>query len=334
MAVPELIDNGWLSVPWAEYVGRQAGNPHGGIADGAFSWEQGNQQTMAILVNFDDVHVALQDLGGTNIWNHLTGTLDRKPPARHPTFDWLYCSRVASCRPVKWLSKENVLGAPRSRYRYYLLVLLFTQPRYRILSDLELDLAFPPVAGERQEYRRWVTWNVEPASELLSREGGSFHYAEGGAGITGTAVKAPLINYLSKNELVVKWHNLPRQALFGANGEGPATNIEAGLGKVNSAEFLHRPAGTLMLRNVRFVEHEAFHTGSINGGGSVPPLAYDVEFYMGVWDPPPFDAAHRGWNLAPRAGSDVWYLVTTDGNPASPTLARGYDFTTLFKLQS
>jgi hypothetical protein len=68
MAYPPLQSNGWLpsGIPWAEYITRKAGRPDGGMSDQAFSYGDGNQAVMSILVNFGDGATAIQDILGIN----------------------------------------------------------------------------------------------------------------------------------------------------------------------------------------------------------------------------------------------------------------------------
>src|SRR5262245_43787665 len=161
-----------LTVPWALYTGPGAGNA--GI-DASFSYAQGqgNQATFTIQVYNDDVETAIRDCLGTNLYNKEAGRLDRKLPIRHPIFDWMYCDRVTSVRPQGFDGRSTENTGDYGSWDHYMLGLVFTQPRWTMLSDSDIDRDF---GSPRQEYRRFLEYRPEPTAEFITREGGAFYW--------------------------------------------------------------------------------------------------------------------------------------------------------------
>jgi hypothetical protein len=292
------------------------------------------------MVNWADGFEALVQLTGSNVYNPQTGNLDRQPPLAHPLWPQLYCTRVHSMKPYRFVGKAPVMaGMPGSQYlaatpehTYWLIGCTFTQPRYRVLGDSSLDLLY---GQPRQEYQRYLSWNIEPASDVLTRDVNTFAYAEGPN--QGKPFPGQVAQFLAKSEVIFRWWNVPRAGVFSSGGNGPPNNIINGLGRVNLNAFLGFPAGTLLLKGARFLEQEAPTTLAVNSGAvGTPPLSYTVELCCGYFSPPAYGSppAHLGWNLVPQVGDPLWVYVTVDGNPASASVLPTYDYTLLFNLQS
>lgn len=319
---------GGLTVPWAHYISK-SGNAGMG---GAFSHETGNQVTMTFQVRFTDLEDAIIQLLGYNRFNRTTLKLERQLPAPHPYLSWLRASRITGATPLAWTDRIAGSGGEYSEYQIWLLTVLFTMPRYAMFSDADLLAKY---SGAEQY--RFVTVESQHSGETINRPGGQFTYAEGGAGITGTIVNVPVTQFLAKRDMVIKWWNLPRAGAFDNTGQNWSSTYQQGVvSKINDADFMGFKTGTLLLRGFRFVEHEAPYSAQVAGlPVGLPPLEYDLEMTVSHWDPPYYDAAHRGHNLIPRSGSDVWFLATSDG---SATLDKGLfrtaTFSNLFLLNS
>jgi hypothetical protein len=324
-----LRNNGWIPHPWAEFVSKT-----GTASESSHSWEKGNRAIFSILVNWDNWESGdiIIDLLGSCLYNPANNTFDRKPPVQHPYLPHLRATEIVSARGHAWSDKRSTIsGIAHSGYELCIVTIAFTQPHYRILTDSDLDATY---GAPRQEYRRWLTWTIEPGHETLSKPEGENRYAEGTAGDPqGNPVRGSTAQFLQRSTVCFRWLQIPRYGLFSAGGEGPPNNIMNGLGKINSAVFPPTtgfPAGTLLLEGARFTEIEAPHKDSVNGiVATAPRLAYNIDLFCVFRDPPHFGTT-RGWNLAPAPGKTSWYLITSDGLVTGTTLLQSYDFTQLF----
>jgi hypothetical protein len=352
MAEPTLINNGWLSVPWAHYIGGGSGSDGTDAALG--HGPAGNQATFPILVNWDDVNQAIVELCGEYFFSsgpdhYLTRIL----PKQHPMWPMLYVSRVVSVKPMKWTGKDFTLASRFSDYRYAMLSLLFQQPKYPLLTDQALDAKFPPVAiggtNYRQEWYRYCEPTPKVGIETLSTEAGAWKFAEGTGGTQPTAgstlVTAPTLQPLSKGPLLYLWRNVPYYGLFSPTTGRPEKLIAAA-GTVNSVAFPGAngyPVGTLRFDSYDFVFNEAPYPASRFLAGLAaedqppntyrPSLTVDVTLAWTFFDPPHSHSASRGHNLAPYRGDPdgSWYLITSpDGAAGSAKICPSSDHRKIF----
>lgn len=343
----------WLGIfPWAEFPSKSL---HGS-QESAHSYNTGNQATFAIIVNFYDYArgqldpaigrvVTVQDkILGTNNYNLSTGNLDRVPPVRHPYLHHLRATKIVSAKPYKWTGKISDISdagfeTSFSEYKYCLMHILFTMPRHKILSDADLDVQYPPVGGQRQEWRRNVRVEPVPSSAVLSRDGGDFSYAEGPPASVGRPVRGQLAQYLSRPSILLTWFSVPRSGLMSDGGDGLPFNLLAGQSCVNLTPFMSAPAGTLLVKSIRFVEQEAPSLTAVNFAAlGQPPIVYDATIELEYYNPVPFGTV-RGHNLFPNPAENSvppkWCLVTqsTTGDPNAARLLPSYEFRSLFRLQ-
>lgn len=350
---PLLINNGWLSVKWAHYIGSGTGSD--GTDQSRAHTPSGNRSVFAIQVYWDDVFQAVSDLLGVYSFDPSTGYLDRVPPKTHPVNNFLYCTGITSIKPMKWTAKVGYIGGHTfSNYTHAILSLVFTQPHYPIMTDTYLDVTFPPVnvAGTlyRQEWYRWCERIPTNSVEIFQIEAGTMKWAEGGGGgpAIGSLLTTPTGQPIPVGDFLLVQRNVPMYGLF-----SPTTyrhdRLIAAVGKINSAAFLGYPAGTLLYSGPSMLPCEAPYppdqmkivlaaSGDLNGEMLWPSLTYDVTHTFRFRDPPP-GGATRGWNLQPWRGnlagggppSDMkWYLATTDGLAGSPGALQSYDFRTMF----
>jgi hypothetical protein len=331
---PVLVNNGWFpsGIPWAEYISNKSAT-----TDSQFSYGAGNQTTMSILVNDADVEQAVADLLGSQEMDpNVHGQLNRVIPMTHPRFHWMFAERITGAHPIRFTDKRQGFGTSKyAAYAARVLTVLFTQPKYSIFSDAQLDLRY---GAPRQEWRRFIEFVHQPASFLLSRETGSFTFTEGGGGTAPTAnttvVPGNQTQFLSQLDITAIWHKVPQAGLFDNGGTGRPTGLLSALNTVNSASFMGYPAGTLLFKAFRLqpledpVSPTAFGLNVNNGEASV---VYDVELGFSYFDPPQGGTA-RGWNLAPWP-NQLWYQFK-DTNTLTKTLFNTTDFTTtIFQMQ-
>lgn len=322
MALPTLQNNGWLpsGTPWAEHVTRS-----GGLSDMQLSYESGNQAAFVIQTN-GLLETVVQDILGSNLFNPATLKINRVPPLRHPYKENLYANRICSVKGLKWKGKVNSFPAPYSSYDRWVITIAFGQPRWSVLDDATLANKF---AGA--EYRRFVQFDYQPVGEYLSRNQGSFKWAEGGGSgpVVDTDFKGSLGQFVQKKEIILTWKYVPKVGLFSSGGDGSPTNLDLAVGTVNNATFLTYPAGTLLLKPYKLIPKESAISLGIGIGFGNPPQLFDVELPMTHFDPTP-GGATRGHNLAPWTDGK-WYRVY-DATTKTRNMYSISDFTQIFKL--
>lgn len=341
---PTLQMNGMLTVRWAEFI-----TDKGSSQEAAFSYADGNQATLTIFVYDADLEQAIADLLGSQEANFGGGsgsnTLDRVLPAQHPRFSWLFCSRVSSVKPYRFTgttgpggSQQNGrLGGKSSQYDLYLLTCVFTQPKFALYTDAQLDAQAG--GGPRPEWLRYTERIAQPTTFVLSREAGqSFRYVEdNGAGQppANTNVPVPQPQFLNQVDYNLMWRRVPYIGLFGGGGTGTPDNQLNGLSAVNDAAFLGFPAGTLLFKTFRVHPYEdpvspSLFGLNVNTGQS--SLVCDVELVFTYFNPPSgvSMATNHGHNLAPWR-DNRWYLVK-DTATLTNKIYQEYDFAKIFEM--
>jgi len=346
-----LYANGWFpsGIQWADYNSNHSPMPD----DAALSYEGGNQAVKHILIYAENLYDAVFDLVGSNIFNPTTGNLDRTLPMQHPIFNWLYVSRISSIKGFIPSAKSAFPGAaPPSPGQmvpvttvpdYYLLTVLFQQPKYRMLPDDRLDALFG--SSPRYEWERFIEGWPQPGVEFVNVESQSLSFLEtsypshaidgrSGKDLGASTLQLPEAfpsvwpQPLPKADIVLVWKKVPRVGLYNNGGTGRAVNLEAALQTTNQDWFFpfatadgnthpgYAP-GTLKLEFYKPMPVESPLPPEIQAGlqEGDPNLLADVQLGFKYWDPP-WDAnanngsPTRGHNLGPWRG-------TPTGNPAN-----------------
>lgn len=330
-----------FSFPWAEFISQ-----HGTTSDASFGYMSGNRTSLTIIINYEDRLSAINEILGTNVYNRVTGNLDRVPPVQHPDYYQCYASRIGSLKGLSWDGKvENPVPAggqvPVSSYRFAIISIEFSTPRYVVLADADLDRIYGTVGG-RQEWQRYVTDTFAPQSSVLQRPGGvpaSFTYAEGPN--SGKGFPSPCSQFVNEAEIHITWMSVPRNGYRSLFGVGPPLNMLSCLNCVNDAPFLGYAPYTLRFKawNATELEGPVYLPGATPV--QFPPLYYNLDLIFQIRTPP-FDQAggktQYGHLAFPLAGKDYWYLCTTDGSFGVPTVApfktilHPASFPTIFKM--
>lgn len=343
----ELRSNGWITVPWAEAMGAHLQHR----PQGSFGYDQsGTMLTYSIYVNGGDLVQALTDILGTHIFNAEDGNLRRTLPVKHPVCSWLYAKRIVHLEPLKWTLKEmggqegyGIAGTPASAWKWWLLTIGFEVPRYRMIPDSEMVVTYSDGNGNFQEWQRYCTWNVVPGIHTLSREGGSFKWADNGGKISpkiGDSFAAPIGQYIAEDRLICTWHNVPMRGLMNTFGK-MNSNIEGCRNKLNNVTFLDYP-GCPQSGVLRFDGWETrevplplpFDKVGITDFDF--PLLFDVVLSFTVLDPPYGNAAYRGHNLGPNPGDSegAWFLISTDGTTTGASVYPTTDLSAIWRLSA
>lgn len=311
MAYPTLINNGWISVPWAWLTRGDNGEEN----DAAISFEGGCQAVMKIAINYGDLAMAVNNIMGVHKTDYSTTppNLSRQPAVQHPIFRGLRATRITSIKGRKFIGKNlNPASGNYPVYQWWHLTILFTMPHYNVVDDGTLDRIFPPNAGLRQEAGRYQEILVEPASEIIARNQGDWIWAEGTGPpqpTIGATFPAPYGQALLKPDLVFTWRMVPAFGLF--DQKGKPTNLFKAVWKVNQNTFFNYAPGTLLLQppRIRPVEDPLNAIVLQNDYPGLATLLYDVDLPFKLFDPPNGGATH-GHNLAPWSDG-MWYLINS-----------------------
>ena len=334
---------GWVTVAWEEFVGQDAS--HG--AAWSTGWEDGNQATFQVLINWNDALQFEIDVLGYAKFNKDTGKLQRTMPVRHPVKSFLRAERIVSVQPVRWDEKlQNFTssflsvpaGVPVSQYSYFLVTIGFVGVKYRLLTD----------ADTSGEWKRFCITDHKPSITNLSREGQLWQWDDAALGANnGAQLTAPVGVGIYSDQLHVTWKRVPRFGLFADSGESDYfnNNILSCFNKVhNGATDLwgYVNGATVPAYNanantsaLRFVGIDAKPIASpfdpiVQGlTATATNTYYDVDLMFHIWQPPAGNATNQGHCLAPYP-NNLWYLIKT-GNGGN-RIFQTTDLTNIFTL--
>lgn len=358
MPVPELQNNGWIGIPWAEFIGKDGS--HGASWNSTYEGE--SQSTFQILVNWVDGPAAEIYLLGSSRYDDNTGLLFRTMPARHPYKPSQFADKIISAQPLRWDSKAQSFssafvgtsaGVPLSQYQWWLLTIGFVTPKYRVLSDSDLQRIY----GASQEWRRFCEAHIEYHSTTLSKNGQTWRWAATAAGgpTLNEALSAPFGKSWNGQTVILRWRRLPRRGLYTESGEGLFfnKNLSGCINRVHNGNTdLWGLPGNVYSGVLRFDGAKATPIASpfdpaAQGLTATSINAFiDLELTFSVWDPPFGDTTFvnpnnlpdgmRGHNLAPNPGDNLWYLISTGGNvggtPSGALIFPTTDLSTVFQL--
>ena len=287
--------------------------------------------------------------------NWTTGGLNRTPPMAHPIFEWLYCTRITSIKGYVPTSKavfpHAISNVVTTVPQFYILNLLFQQPKYRMLSDDDLNRLFGNTT--QNEWQRFVEGWPHPRTENIGLESGVLGWAETGIGLgsdgvtgqIGPKLNDPLTSQVSQplkgQDITLTWKRVPMAGLFSAQGiqqgKWRAVNLENALQTVNASVIFGYPIGTLKfvgykLRPIESALPPETQTGTTELVGA-PNLLFDVDLSWTFSDPPYDLSANggfptRGHNLSPwrgkinsgssdGTGNILWYKFAANTKPPS-----------------
>lgn len=328
-----------LTIPWREFISKS------GVTSDSQWKTDGSQAQMTIDVYWSDRAQAIQEILGYPYRNG--GSLARQLPMRHPDWVWLYAINVTSLRGIDWRGKvadegNNPLTQAGSYSEYGLarITINFGTLPYDVFAD-----------GETDEWDRFVIKTSKPASEMVSMDRGAYAFIDGPPGTKGATFKGQMNRRVSRSTVVWQWINVPTDLIF--NADLSATNIEAGLGRINDDFFAGSMKGTMLLDSVEFVPVMASVDPRVLGmAPGQTPRMWNVMFYFKVIKPPYdpssefFDSYEQygyGHNLAPDIThpEGYWYPIvsapTATVLPNPPSITYGpppylqYSFPKLFE---
>jgi hypothetical protein len=238
-----------LSFPWAEVQ-----EPGGGT----FSMHAGPDGVglgMSIYIFWSDLALALQQLLGFSFRDTISWQkgrakvprLSRSLPWQHPYANQLFVKAITEVKGIRFEGKTfsgiplklppggtlNNLG-PMSAYSIAQLTLQFWRPPYYVRSDQSVimpDLMPDPKTGKpvpgltyQAEYLRFFDRAWVPDVQMLTREGQTFVWTQGGLGGFPGAVGQKVTHVKLKRT----WYEVPEQCLFSllqdGSPQGPPVN--------------------------------------------------------------------------------------------------------------
>lgn len=286
------------------------------------------------IIDWDLQYDAIGGILGYQYTDENTKKLKRVCPIRHPRFRWMHATRIFGMQGITPEGKvtRQVLGAPAGdpdrvnawmAYRKVQFTVSFEALPYEILRDDE-------VAGE---FDRFVEPMPDPGEDVIEQQAGTLVFAEGGGGTEPVAGESNFPRTIgiiaAKNFIRLKWHKVPEDFISPNRGIS-YPQFDAVLGKVNDAEFLGMPAGTLMARAPKIHRYAQ----SVNPRDRASPsMLCDVEVCFQFYDPSPRKGGARGHNLMPYPDKR-YYLATHDGTMGGRGSYEEANFDNIFKHHS
>lgn len=318
---------------WAEYISSPQGSTQ------SYQLQTDNSQShFTIDIDGEDFRDTIVDPIGQILGYSFAYTLSfasligsdnrylmsRVPPAPHPLKPWMF---AVSAGPVQGLSPTGIVAPydiPLMGYARYRVPITYSSLNYNVVTDDRMAM-FPVYS----ESNRYVIKTLDTSADSIAIDGTFFRFAEG-----------PYLNPLTQqftlgqSKILVKvnltwtWVGVPERYLFDSNGI--ATNINAALGTVNSAEVWGYPAGTLLMLPAKFTPRmlpvSPYLLGPLNPimGIQTVPRVWDVQFQFKYWDPPTNPAVGpnrtRGHNTALWVADQLFYLIKSAGYHQLPLL--------------
>ena len=283
-------------------------------------------ETVYIIDDSGSLQLFIEDVLGWAVKDGLN--INRKLPAQHPDFGWLWCSGISSVEPVGAPDITSGLqGGARGRCNLLKLKLAFSTPPYPMKETVNV------------EYQRFVAvQGYETSSQFIQRKNGQFVFnANTPAPMTGQAV--PDVGgqtiKVSKTRIKLLWVNVPDNGFFTNGWPGAPTKVLNALGKVNDASFLGKPADTVLFESFNPIPRTQPVSPTLLGlGADQVPRSWDVELVFTYFQPAPEGATEQGWNLVPNPVDNKWYRIYVSGQSD----ADGYwmykraNFDTIFQM--
>lgn len=310
---------------WLEVIGNE--QPGGGEA---FTLESG-EATIQVQIHWGQARSFIRfALGWSYADKESPYLMRRENPVYHPRFPWLTASSVAfsAAAPVGvqgvGTKVDGVFasGLKVARYDHCTATVRFTD---RPWTFLENDFASTPATeGNRNTY-----FDPVPSVEIISAEGINHIMFANGPG-EGNKIPAPFGTLMSKITYTLNWMWVPQEYLsLDSNDTFIPSNVLSCVGRVNSAEFMGFPAGTLLLQAPAF---QRFRFPISTSGGFYGYFGWNLRLPMQYFDPDrgeTISATYRGHQCIPRREDLLWYGAkrTVDGGKLYPEA----DFNNIFK---
>lgn len=241
------------------------------ISTTGFSIADGGRAVVKYLVDESNLEQACVDLLGGAAIPERAG-IQRKLPAAHPQWQWLFCDRIANIEGLGFKQKVNsraeeaigifVEAEPiqyYARYKQYEITAEFSPRPYPVLLDTSIPrkfIVYYKDDGAAQndfyasEWLRYVEIVEKPAAEYLTAVNGQLVFKmdvnPGWGDIKDKAVPGGQLRQLIQSVMLeVKWHQVPYSFLLSTN-----SYIDRCMGRVNQNAWNNYPAGSLLLHSM------------------------------------------------------------------------------------
>jgi hypothetical protein len=320
---------------------------------------------MDFILDRDKLGELVSDiLGSVSKANDGTGRLNRRLPAAHPYYDWLYASKITNIEGIQPAGRslgETYQRDPSLNYIYdfvfyqkYRVSVQFEPRPYLMMNDQDLkgkqqDLKwYYNLTGsfenftDPREYLRFVDIESEPSAEFLTSPQGQFVFkTASGLAPNGNQVTnqngGGITLRIVRQKVKFTWYFVPYEIVF-------AENVVSGFGKVNQYDFFGYPKGSLLLEGIetkRYPPPELNFRVDPAFGTSVAQKLCDITFVFNCLMQPYRDLSpdipastnfkmSYGHNLVPRAGELKYYYVEADFNQRP--VYESYPMERLFRL--
>ena len=303
---------------------RATASASGGSVSGVTITAGGQGYTSSPTVTFLGGGIGAGAAATANVSPQLVPVINRTLPLRHPVFTDFVCTRIANVQPLQFNSKIGgaalaIPVPPTAGFQYARLTCVFQPVSYNLFTDGTLASSY-----NYDESQRFVEPKRINSLFLQNRIGADFIWTEGSP--TGPPRGEPLpfgvIQQVARQQIILKWLQVPEPCLFPNGPTGTSPNIDAAYGKVNSQASGGYAAGTILFENWA-PEPALFPYSSVVANWVIPQRLWDVTLSFRIFDPPTFPGnPSRGWNVHPW-NDGFWYFATQRANLGVGSLLPG-----------
>lgn len=137
--------------------------------------------------------------------------------------NWLFADRIVRTQGVGWKGVSGGANGRSSEYDMAYLTVQYSVPPFEVKEAVA------------KEHERFVIRSAVPNPEFIGREKGQYVWKAGTPHMTGERdFDAPVPTLNCKTKHIWKWMYVPPRVM---NSVGVPTNIDAGVGKVNHADW-------------------------------------------------------------------------------------------------
>lgn len=325
MNIVNNIANPFTFADWRERWGSR------GLTSDNIGIDQANSSLLVITDWAKRYEAIVRILGvnfvNTNVEEGATPKLVRIRPLQHPTWKWMYATKVLAITGIRPTGKETVTGTSITQDFYLQEQAKYEKVEFLVnFETLPFDVNGPSDTPPSQwlESDQYTSLDFEPVEEALQGLQGSMKFAEGTP--FGKSFPQTIGFIYSKMNVRLTWYRVPEDFIF-ENG-APRKLLNA-IGKLNKRGFKGFDPYTLRCKPQRITRYPSPISQFFSGRTD---WLYDVEFNLEYFNPENGhpDSVYGGHNLLPYKGDRKFYYATDDGTTTGKPIFETTPFSNMF----